>query len=216
MIVSHASDMSGYLRVGGDEVALRLPPVVGSSSRILYGCPRLRAALRGQEDVLRRRLSRITDNAAFLAELQDMVERGISVSPRAQLPPVRFYELLVAEIDAVGWGTLFSISPALDEVQLQLADDAGREHILTLELPPDYPRLAPRTRSTLPTPFEIVWPHDPSTGRPMHSLSTAIQRFSEALASHQVLWNMLDDIDEHVWVRLVSFFADLYWQLLSC
>ena len=202
IISSDGGEASGYLMVCEEGLALRLDPAVGAGPRVLHGCPRLRAALQGQESVLRRWLNRTADDMARFSELHDMVERGLNVSPCTQLPPVSFYEVLVAELDVVGWSSLLSISPSLDEIQLQLTDSAGRDHAITLMLPPDYPRSPPRVRTTLPAPFEIAWPRDPSTGRPTHSLPAALGQFGKTLAANQVLWDMLDDIDENVWVRL--------------
>ena len=195
LLVGREGGTSGYLRVANEDLALQLLPTG------LYGCPRLCAALRGQEQGIKQRHRRNSADAAFLTEVRDMVERQLGTSSQVPLPSASFYELLVTELDDVWWGTLLSISPALDEVVLALRDSEGREHALALTLPPDYPRAAPRTRAALPAPFDVIWPRDAAMGRPVHSLRAALDKFGLELAKHQVLWDMLDDIDAHTWVR---------------
>ena len=169
----------------------------------LHLSPKLCTALSGQEEAVKQRLRRNRENAALLSEVRDIVKRQLVGSAQAQLPPASFYELLVTELDAVGWSALHTISPALDEVQLQLHDAAGREHAIVLALPSDYPRSAPRVRTTLPSAFDITWPHDVATGSPLYSLNAAMELFGVELAKHQLLWDMLDDIDANAWVRVI-------------
>ena len=92
------------------------------------------------------RLRRSTRSThTLLAELSELLEaprHALGASPH--LPATAYYEHLVRELDAVGWGALLSLSPALDELQLMVDDDAGRSHVLGLALPPDYPQSPPR------------------------------------------------------------------------
>jgi E3 ubiquitin-protein ligase FANCL len=208
----------GYLTASGERFAFRVH--VGGSFTCFDGCPQLRAALTGHEDELMRRLQRSADANSFLAELTELLERereqdsaDKGASATSQLPSTAFYELLVSELDAVGWGLLVSVSPALDELQLQIEDAAGRAHVLELAIPSDYPRSPPRARASLPVPFELRWTSDASTTAeaaaaaaaagqsPLsHSLCNAIAQFRAALARHQQLWDVLDDLDAHTWV----------------
>lgn len=191
-----ASRACGYLRVGSEELAIEV------SRSGLYASPRLRASLVGHEERLLAQVRANVEGGALLAEVQAIAERGVEGSAKEELPPARFYELLVSEIDEVGWAALQSISASLDEVCLRTADAAGREHTIALRLPPDYPRMAPIARTSLPVPFSITWPRDRGTGRCVHSLGGAVGAFRKELERHQVLWDMLDDLDAHAWVRV--------------
>ena len=192
-----SSAYTGYIRTASGEVyALR---VRLDSTSEFEACPRLRAKLAGQEESLAQRLKRNSGNVqGFLADLNDLLERQEQVGTSAttsRLPLVAFYERLISELDAIGWSTLESVSPALDSLQLRVEDAAGRCHVLGLALAPDYPRTPPRATVALPEPFELRWTSD---GTP--SLATALAQFRAALARHQLLWDQLDDLDAHTWV----------------
>lgn len=215
VLLSSASEHAGYLALpGGDEpCAFRLRATEHAFE--IDGCPRLRAALAGQEEAVEQRLRRAgADAHAVLAELAEQLEASVRASTadvippshRQSLPPVAYYEQLVRELDAVGWGSLLSVSPGLDELQLRVDDAAGRSHTLALVLPAEYPHAPPRARVSLPVPFEVIWPSaEATTAAPPSAPLTAtltgvITQFRAALARHQVLWDMLDDLDAHAWV----------------
>ena len=204
--------VSGYLQVANEQFALH----VDRECTSLCACPKLRAALAGHEEMLAQRLQRNAGNAqAFVGELTDLLEGLAQAQPRApvELPSVAYYELLVRELDTIGWGALQGISASLDEVQLLVEDTAGREHILALSIPPDYPRSPPTPRVSLPAPFELRAATAASSSSSsssaaatssadgkLYSLSSALSQFRQALARHQLLWTMLDDLDAHTWV----------------
>ena len=216
----------GYLAAEGEEpYAVRITTASDGRDPAVEGDPRLRAKLAGHEEALEQRLRRGgADVNGLLAELSELIETAghapqalamqstaeaaapVPQAPSRQLPPAAYYERLVDELDVVGWGALLSVSPALDELQLHVDDAAGRSHVLALTLPPDYPRSPPRTRASLPLPFELSWPAIDSGGgggsssSSAPSLAGAISQFRVALARHQQLWDMLDDLDAHAWV----------------
>ena len=221
-LIADGSGIAGYVRVGEEQLALR---VTDCPTLALEADPRLRALLVGQEDAVEQRLRRSPDAASFVVELNDLLDRlAPSRAPAAQLPSARFYELVIRELDAVGWGSLQSVSPALDSLQLLVLDAAGRAHTLGLSLPPDYPLSPPTAQVSLPSRFTLHWPQQsqqpqhqlpeheqlrrepplqPPASAPaqgQHSLAVAIEQFREALAQHQTLWDMLDDLDAHTWV----------------
>ena len=191
---------AGYLKVGGASnalLALRVVPARSNTPARFEACPRLRQLLEGQSEAVDQRLRRNADDVAgFLAELGELVERLVHVEPPAALPPASFYELIVRDLDAVGWNLVQSVSAALDELELLVVDGAGRGHTLGLVLPADYPYSPPKARVSLPSPFALRWLAPAAT----QSLATAIEQFQAALARHQLLWDMLDDLDAHTWV----------------
>jgi len=196
-LITSGGTTAGYLRVGGHDFALLIssPPAGVAAAPMLDGCARLREALLGHEAAVLRRLQHATSVDGFVSELRELLERQLARAPAAALPPAAFYELLISEIDAVGWSLLISLSPALDAVALSVADAAGRAHTLTFSLPAGYPTQPPVASTALPLPFELRW----ALGeRP--SLASAVSQFLGALTTHQALWDELDDFDRHAWV----------------
>lgn len=188
---------AGYLRVGGHELALLITHAGAGRAgpRSLEGCARLRQALAGHEAAVQRRLQHSASMEGFVSELREMLERQLADVPASSLPPAAFYDLLIREIDAVGWSSLLSLSPRLDEVALSVADAAGRAHTLRLMLPPGYPAQPPVAAAALPAPFEPRWPPAVSP-----SLAGAVELFRAALGRYQALWDELDDLDLNAWV----------------
>ena len=201
---------SGYFCTAtGDTYAVHI------TADSLDACPALGLKIAGHEEAIEQRLRRAgSDHQAFLSELSELLTSQPSVaaasSSQQPLPPVAYYERIVAELDAVGWGSLAGVNPTLDELQLRVDDAAGRGHVLGLALPPDYPRSPPRvTTAALPgtAPFELAWPSSDASSSDASSatsgaasLAGALSQFRAALARHQLLWDMLDDLDAHAWV----------------
>lgn len=194
-LISADGATAGYLRVGGHDFALIIVPPMAGRAASLEGCALLRRALRGHELALLRRLQHAASVDGFVSELRELLERQLALAPAAALPPAAFYELLISEIDVVGWASLRSLSRQLDEVELDIDDAAGRSHTLSLALPAGYPDDLPVARVSLPAPFELRWPLGQ---RP--SLAAAVEQFRAALATHQALWDELDDFDRETWV----------------
>jgi hypothetical protein len=68
------------------------------------------------------------------------------------------------------------------------SDAAQRLHTLTVHLAADHPATAPTWQCALPGPFAPPW------GRDL-SLVGLLAHFRAALARHQDLWDMLDELD---------------------
>lgn len=201
LVADGSGATSGYLRCAGQSFAFSVVPARDGAPATLHGDAALRAALAGHEDALRQRLDRNAGDAAGLvAELLELLERrDRSDAPRG-LPSAGYYELLIEELDAVGWDTLTSVSPGLDALELSVDDAAGRVHTLGLRVPADYPRAPPVAHVALPVPFALHWPDAVGAPQAGGLLRSAIAQFREALVPHQALWDQLDEIDELVWV----------------
>ena len=232
LVLPTADGFAGYLSVrssggastgglhydgGGGEpsqlLALHVTAARAGAPARLEACPQLRQLLDGNGEAVEQRLRRNSDDAAgFLADLGELVDRLASAGPSPALPSAEFYELIIRELDAVGWASLQSVSPALDQLQLLVLDAAGRGHTLGLTLPADYPSSPPQAQVALPAPFALRWPAQAVGGggsggggggggrAGAHSLANAIEQFRAALRRHQQLWDLLDDLDEHTWV----------------
>ncbi|GIL56410.1 hypothetical protein Vafri_11774 [Volvox africanus] len=69
-------------------------------------------------------------------------------------------QLLLRDLDELGWGCLEEFDQDTARMTLILMDGHGREHRLRLNLPYDYPASPPVAATDLPTPFIFTW-HPP-------------------------------------------------------
>src|SRR5690348_12841227 len=71
-------------------------------------------------------------------------------------------------MEQIGWQRLSSIDSELTRLDIRLRynpiflyqasrDQANREHIVTVKLPPDYPRSVPECTCDLPVNIELQW-----------------------------------------------------------
>ncbi|CAM9635991.1 unnamed protein product [Choristocarpus tenellus] len=110
---------------------------------------------KGVARTLQPRLAQVGNLEGFMAELKDVVEKVLRSSPEQEPPPAEFYTRLVSEIDAVGWTHLVSMDSMLTALQLRARDKAGREHVLALSIPSDYPLTPPACFADLPKPLDL-------------------------------------------------------------
>ena len=200
LLIPHADadgSLCGYLRVCERDFSLRIVPACPPTPARLDGCRALRSTLAGHEAALQQWLRSCTSPDEFLVELRDLLERLLRAQPApAPLTTSSFYEQLMTELDSVGWSALRNISPSFDRLELELLDEAQRAHVLHLSLPSDYPASPPRAEVALPAPFELQW----AAEQQRFSVRGAMLQFEAALGRHQLLWDMLDDLDAHTWV----------------
>lgn len=196
-----AGAYEGYVSVGARAfaVAVVFPPgdgAEGGEARRSFACERdLAALLAGHERVLRHRLGRAPNVLAFLVELRDVAERVARAEPGAELPGRAYYSRVMAEMEAAGWDRLEGIDAAMRVLRLRHVDARGRAHSLEVELPPDYPRRAPRCVADLPAPFRLRW--EDAADR---SLASVAAQHAEAVARFQDAWDVLDELDARCWV----------------
>lgn len=157
--------------------------------------------LAGSEELIRRRLLQSPTIGAFCVEFKLLVENAIaasharhSTSAASVLPPATFYSRILEEITALGWDMIQELSNEFDRVSLMLFDSSGRQHILKISFPSDYPVSAPICSLSLPSTFEPKW-----AGR-TSSLLDIVEQYSAQLETYQDIWKVLDDIDDHTTV----------------
>ncbi|GIL83912.1 hypothetical protein Vretimale_10914 [Volvox reticuliferus] len=106
----------------------------------------------------------------FLRDLQEVLERlaystiaGPHVRNRgvcSSSSSFRVMQLLLRDLDELGWGCLEELDQDAARMTLILVDEHCREHRLRLNLPYDYPASQPAAATDLPTPFTFTW-HPP-------------------------------------------------------
>jgi E3 ubiquitin-protein ligase FANCL len=190
----------GFLRANEHEYRIRVTAKRGvrgmSGAQILCG-PDLARLMRPHREIVQTRLNQSSSVEGFLVELQDLLDHVLRTATTSKpLPPPEYYSRIVAELDAVGWQHLMHLDESLTGMKLRCADEAGREHYVTVSLQPGYPSTAPECAVDLPAAMELRW----SPGKNTCSLAAVLEQFKHELSKYQELWRMLDEIDRDTWV----------------
>ncbi|CAM9213024.1 unnamed protein product [Chrysoparadoxa australica] len=148
----------------------------------------------GVSEMLRSRLACISSLEKFMTEIKDVLTLSTRSSSAASLPPAHYYSRLVAEINSVGWDCLAGMDEKLSSLQLKASDAKGRSHMVTVNMPADYPQGPPVCTVDLPLPLHIRWVRGQS------SLADVYAQFKAALPRFLPLWEVLDDLDSHTCV----------------
>ncbi|KAL7641219.1 UNVERIFIED_CONTAM: hypothetical protein RMT77_008357 [Armadillidium vulgare] len=101
------------------------------------------------------------------------------------------YKFLLSDIEKLGWEKIFHISSDFSSLQLLCRDKASREHRLLITVPADYPKEDFTVFGDLPVEVDF------STKR---SLCDLYKMWEEELMAYQLLWNILDCLDETAFV----------------
>ena len=165
----------------GEGVHLEVDPEL---SRVLYSV----------QAAVRQRLERSADVHEFLVEFKDILERLSVGDSSASVPPrADAMRCIVEEIDEIGWERVVSVDEQVQTVALAIDDEAGRQHHVEFSFPADYPARAPDMRVATPRPFMLHWERG-------SSLRDAVSQFKGFLSAFQRFWDVIDDIDQHLWV----------------
>jgi E3 ubiquitin-protein ligase FANCL len=143
---------------------------------------------------------------AFATELQEIVENIMDASAdTSSLAPASLYETLLWEIDQIGWERLSDLEDSLLKLKLNATDKAGRTHLLNVAFSVDFPQTPPLCTADIPENIEIDWniavtsASAPQTER-QSVLAKILTKFEEGIDRLQDLWEMLEDLDDHVWI----------------
>ncbi|GLC38977.1 hypothetical protein PLESTB_001782100 [Pleodorina starrii] len=201
------------------EAAPSLKQLLGGSGALGHVCSRLRSAPSVDH---------------FLADLQEVLERlaygssagsgpasrgsAASSSSKSSSSSSNVMQLLLRDLDELGWGCLEELDQDAARMTLVHVDEHGREHRLRLTLPFDHPASPPTAATDLPTPLAFTW-HPPSTAGPPLStrygmygggggaaagnpscgacsnLADVFDAFQQAVRRCQPLWLCLDELD---------------------
>lgn len=85
---------------------------------------------------------------------------------------------------------MVSISNSLQEITFSILDPSSRSHEVTIEFPSSYPQGAPLCKLSLPEQRLPKW-------KEVNTLQSIINELQSVLASFDLLWNVLEDIDKH-------------------
>ncbi|XP_054714402.1 E3 ubiquitin-protein ligase FANCL-like isoform X2 [Uloborus diversus] len=174
---SVGNEVSGYINALNEEFYIQLS--VQESKQIkkirLSGCEKLQKLLKPVQDDLE----------------QIMQLRSTAINQTVDLH--MGYNLLLEQLQAVGWDKVHYISSDFQSVHLKAIDEFDREHILKLWIPEKFPKEPPRYEYDLPEVFDFKW-------LPDDTFSTIFSAFQEVLMKHSEFWDNLDEIDAKTWV----------------
>ncbi|XP_012675315.1 E3 ubiquitin-protein ligase FANCL [Clupea harengus] len=186
----------GFITVQERDFRIRisLPPGHQLKQAKLHCCWQLKRLLSGYQPILKQRLHHAPDLVSFILELKTVLELAMRSRPDCQtIPPPQYYSQLITEMQSLGWDKLLFIDSEFRTLKLQGEDSAGRKHILTVKLKPNYPDEAPECVADLPFPFLMSW-------TPQSTLAHIHGRFLLHLEGLAEFWSALDEIDEQTWV----------------
>lgn len=159
-----------------------------------------RQVLDGMEAAVNSRLKECAGIDDFFMELRNLLSRSPPDSAQRSHRGPEFFRMMFQDIVSLRENQLaqpgcFTLSDDLSVVMLRYNDTDGRQHALSLTLPPAFPTASPIVTSIdLPQPFKLKW--IPS----MSCLTDAYTQFRRTVDSFKRLWQELDDLDRHAWV----------------
>ncbi|KAK4535085.1 hypothetical protein CDCA_CDCA03G1110 [Cyanidium caldarium] len=157
-------------------------------------------------DVLPARTAYATDLVEMLEQVSDLVERcragrvanvaasATSPSWTRALPRPEYYKRLLHDLERIGWEHVVRIDDAFAELELQVPDAAGRQHLVILR---DWHTPAPSIHASLPAHVPLPEPDRSSVQPHGISLMQAVAQVRAVLGAYQPLFQVLDDVDQH-------------------
>ncbi|TDH71963.1 hypothetical protein CCR75_004444 [Bremia lactucae] len=199
------SAFRGYVRVDDDEFAVRVSNVMydDSTGRTMLNLAQLdvESALATQLEphsaTLKLRLVQASSLVGFATELEELVAICCrkKTNTQAKVPSAKYYERLLEELDIVGWNRLGELSDDLRSLELNIKDQAGRNHTIRVILPLQFETVGCAEKLEClvdaPEPFELEWP--PKNKKAV--LHEVIKQFERFLAKFQRFWDVLDALD---------------------
>ncbi|CAM0875025.1 unnamed protein product [Alopecurus aequalis] len=117
-----------------------------------------------------------------------------AVLPRPRRPAA-FYSSVFTQIEEVGWGRLASATgdDGVSCLAFRVVDEHGRQHLLEITLPMNYPACPPSVAADVPYLPRLQWSKS-------SRLKDVVSQFQEHLKVLQDYWSAMDDIDKALWV----------------
>jgi E3 ubiquitin-protein ligase FANCL len=201
----------------------------------LYAEDPLVAILKQVHGIVQKRCATCKDLTALIDEIKQIVRNVQSVNDsNAKAPSAfdsslkgssEFYTRLIHEIDNLGWHTVQNIDADLCRIQFKFVERRSTDvmHVaesvldkkenfvlLTITLPLDYPKSAPKIFADLPMPLDFRWKAEPqpvSTDRSIDyertvcgSLVDIYNLFKRTVEALHDYIAVLDDWDQNCWI----------------
>lgn len=159
---------------------------------------------------LKTRVSKCTNADQIVSEIEDIVERTLTVrgslpsetsTTAARLPPASYFSKVLQDIKSISWKNVIYIDESsLSNVRIRVNDSSGREHVADVRFPNEYPNVAAECFLDLPgkprSKLTMSKKWSPETSGLVDIVRSAIV----ALDTYDALWKELEDIDHNTWI----------------
>jgi len=135
----------------------------------------------------------VTDVDASEQQQQQQEQASAALGNNARWSKV---QVLVSQLEQVGWDKVLSVSPDLSVLRLRTHDSSGRAHAFDVSVPAAYPIAAPLVQVALPVPVSVPWPLSRVGG----TLSLVLEAVEREIGRFEPLFAALEDLDKHCWV----------------
>ncbi|KAL0586384.1 hypothetical protein ABG067_003997 [Albugo candida] len=203
----------GYVQIGSVEVKIRIEGIEGLPGGMHPPTPHTATgtsyipsnfAYNSANYTQKTWLQKASSLCDFIRDLQEMLSvesdrmarcvasQAVDAPPCTKPPAASYYKQLVDDIETIGWESLISLNEALNVLEVQIADQQGRNHSLRVEFASDYPSTCPLLAVDAPCEFYPPWE---STA---WNLKGIIDHFrSNFLPQFSAFWDVMDDLDAH-------------------
>ena len=139
------------------------------------------------------------DNIALLPQF---LQEALSTEPPTTLAlPLQeadnIPQLLISELDSIGWEHFVSVNQRLDVIKLKTADSRGFEHQFEVHISPHYPFQAPGLTVDLPVRIQLSADSEMEREEDVFSFVHILNSVQIEINKYVDLFTVLRDLDEH-------------------
>ena len=157
------------------------------------------------DEKLEKRFSLLTEKKWFVDELMQLDEvdllpqvllKALSREPSQKRQEVKvdnIPELLISEIDQIGWDHFVSVNHSLNVVKLKIKDDDGYDHTFDVEISQEYPFVPPILSVDIPVNIQLT-AGEPESDKTF-SFSHILRVVQREINNYRDLFKVLRDLD---------------------
>jgi len=147
-------------------------------------------------------LERCRSPDEFIASLEEIVNSSTLLAPSSSGTSVskirashcaeaKLLNLLVLELNTIGWEKVLEINDSLDFIKFAVADSKGQQHVFDVSFGKNFPTDAPVVNANIPKKFALSWPF-PNNSNPLVTLydfvRSEILRFEEYFEVQYIIY----------------------------
>jgi len=136
------------------------------------------------------RLQQSSNLTSFLEEFTSLIENLISFQ-KAPTSSIADISSVIKQISSIGWENLIYADEEFTTTKFSYKDDKNRTHVLTVKMNSESQATKLVCLADLPVPFQ------PKYTQGIGSLNLIYEQFKQAVHTFQLLWDILEEIDQH-------------------